>query len=305
MTNEDKLIRIFNENGITFWTSGKNVSEGSINVQCPFCNDHSNHCGIFKDTLIYHCWRCEATGQIATLLEKLLNISYRDCVRLIQSSNLDFKTNILDQINQRIIGSETYEDNDIEVTEIALPKFAELISYSTKSLLLNSYLKRRKISLDTLIRYNCRICEVGPYMHRMIIPVYYGGQIVSYQGADLTGKADIKYMTAPNDINNYLYNFDNVAETMILVEGVLDAWRLEDNVCASFGTSLTNVQRDLIEAKKPNTLIFCWDSDAYWKAKKQAKYFELTIKNVKVIKLPTGEDPDSLGKLETLKLIEE
>jgi len=315
MTNKQRIIKILNEYSITFWTEGKNVSEDSINVCCPYCNDHSNHCGIFIDSLIFHCWRCSTKGSFTNLLQTLTGLSVKECNRIVGSSNIDFKISSKEQIESKFSKS-VHADSNVEIVEIEFPEYAVPITKNTGSVLLDRYLTRRNIELNTLISNNCHLCEVGRYMHRMIIPIYYQGVLVSYQAADLTGKADIKYDTAKGDINNFLYNYDNLtqASALILVEGILDAWRLSPNgkpvqyggetycVCATFGTHITTAQKALIEDKKLNSLLFCWDFETYWKAKKQSRHFEPYINEVQVIKLPAGEDPDSFGKTNTFQL---
>jgi len=304
MDNKKRLIRILNDYSIEYWTSGKNVSEDAVNVQCPFCSDQSNHCGIFEDTLVFHCWRCSATGPFVRLFQQLTNLTSAECERILDSSDVNFKQSSREQIDQLLNKEQVAEVEDSQNLEIALPEYSELITSKTRSILLDNYLKRRDISFNTILEHNCYICEVGRYMHRMIIPIYYNEKLVCYQAADLTGKADIKYdIPKQVDINTYLYGIDDISTSMILVEGILDAWRLEEFACATFGTHITDEQKNLIEDKHLDTLIFCWDSDAYWKAKKQAKYFEPFINNIKVIEFPKNEDPDSFGKWKTLKLI--
>lgn len=303
MTNKQKIIKIFKDRGVEYWTEGKNVSDGSVNITCPFCNDHSNHCGIFEDTLVFHCWICGASGPIEALLETLLGIGSREADDLLGNVESDFKTSSLEQIDRLICREVSKAIEANRGKEIEWPEYSVPITRDTESLVLDRYLKRRKISLATVILHNCRLCEAGRYMHRMIIPVYFSGKLVSYQAADLTGKAYLKYETAPGKINDYLYGYDQVTEEMILVEGILDAWRLGPGACATFGTHITNNQKNLIEDKKLKKLIFCWDSDAYWKAKNQAGWFKPFIREVKVIKLPEGEDPDSYGKIKTFSLI--
>ncbi|MHA1590935.1 MAG: hypothetical protein ACTSUP_00360, partial [Candidatus Heimdallarchaeaceae archaeon] len=211
----------------------------------------------------------------------------------------------LSQIKDMIKPEEIVESSQTNVVKINMPEYAEPITWNTKSLLLNSYLDRRNIELSVLIHHKCSICEVGHYMHRMIIPIYYGGVLVSYQAADLTGRAKVKYDTAPGNINNYLYNYDKIDKRMILVEGILDAWRMETNVCAIFGSSLSKKQQGLILDKNLKELIFCWDGDTFWKARRVSNYFRSFIEKVIVVKLPEEEDPDSLGRDKVYDLIRE
>jgi DNA primase len=140
-------------------------------------------------------------------------------------------------------------------------------------------------------------------MHRLIIPVYLNGEFVSFQGADLTGKADLKYKAGTDNIKSLLYNYDGIEDVMVVTEGVLDAWRVGDNAVCSFGTSITDDQKQLIINKNLKHLVFMWDSDAYWYAKKEAEYFRPFVDIVDVIKLPPDADPDEMEHEELNKIL--
>ena len=291
--SKQKIIDLLQKFEITYWTSGNNVSEDSVNIKCPFCDDHSNHLGIFEDTLIFHCWRCGAKGHFAYLLFVLTHLSYKECQRLLELNVVNFKESAVQTI-ENIISSEKKSDK-IVAKEVGLPDYFEPVTKNMNFPLLEMYLKRRKIDLETVIKYGCGICQVGKYMNRLIIPVVFQGRIVSFQAADLTGKAEKKYKAADNEINQWLYNYDNIKDTMIVTEGVLDCWRVGEDAVATFGTHLTEQQEILILHKNLKKLIFCWDGDCYFFARKMAEIFKPFIEDVKVICLPKTEDPDSLG----------
>ena len=92
---------------------------------------------------------------------------------------------------------------------------------------------------------------------------------------------------------------------MIVTEGVLDAWRAGDNAVCSFGTSITDDQKQLILNKNLKRIVFCWDSDAYWFAKREAEYFRPFIETVDVIKLPPDADPDEMESNELKRILYE
>ena len=291
--SKQKIIDLLQKFEITYWTSGNNVSEDSVNIKCPFCDDHSNHLGIFEDTLIFHCWRCGAKGHFAYLLSVLTHLSYEECQRLLELNVVNFKGCAVQTI-ENIISSEKKSDK-IVAQEVGLPKYFEPVTKNMNFPLLEMYLKRRKIDLETIIKYGCGICQVGKYMNRLIIPVVFQGRIVSFQAADMTGRGEIKYKTADNEVNRWLYNYDSIKDIMIITEGILDCWRVGEGAVATFGTHITEKQKDLILAKNLKELILCWDGDAYWTARNEAEEFKPFIENVKVVCLPKTEDPDSLG----------
>lgn len=305
MDHSKTIISVLEHHDIQYWTYGKNVSEDSINIQCPFCDDHSNHCGIFKDTLGYHCWKCNRTGTFDFLVAYLTHRPVEECTEEIASFGIRFGQDIVEQILDLLnpLPVETQKDNSQSIT---LPPYFEPVTHSTNFPLLDQYLSRRKILRETLIEHRCGICTVGECMNRLVIPVYYQGELVSYQAADMTGRSDVKYRTAKNEINQYLYRWDQVDPSLgylILVEGVLDAWRVGGNAVATFGTSLTTRQRTLIIQSKIPCIVMCWDGDAWLHSKKEIEELQPYVPYIGLVELPTEEDPDSYGYDNTWKAI--
>jgi len=296
LLSEQQIISVLRKHDIPYWTEGKNVSKNAISIKCPFCEDQSNHCGIFKKTLVYYCWRCSARGSLAYLLQKLTGIDSQTCQEEIDQGSKNFRETSLNQIHKLINPEEKIEKEINRTPEVQLPKCVESITPALNLPLLNFWMKRRRISIDTIMMYGGLFCGAGDYMNRLIIPIYFQGKLVSFQSADLTARAFLKYETAPGNINNYLYNYDNSSNRIFLTEGILDAWRIGSDAMASFGTHITLKQRALILKRRPKELVFCWDSDAYLKAKKAAREFEPFCEIVRVVHFPYGEDPDSYGR---------
>lgn len=294
MSNKKVILEILDEYKINYFLTGKNVSTGqTVNIRCPFCDDTSDHLGIFFDSMLFHCWRCNRSGHFSYLLSRLLSISIEEAEAIINRHQYHTGVDLVSEI-ESLFGEQATQQKE-EVVEVSLPPHFELITEKTDYLPLQAYLKRRKLNLSTLIEYRCGICRVGPYTMRLIIPVYYQNRLVGYQGADLTGRAKTKYLSSHTPIKNYLYNYDNVDKRIIIVEGVLDCWRVGKDCVATFGTGVTKHQRNLILRKKPETLIICFDGDAYLLGLKEAAYYHSLIPDIRVVQLPEDEDPDSLG----------
>jgi len=295
-----QILEVLNYFDIPFWTEGKNVSIGSVNVKCPFCvengkgEDPSNHCGIFYDSALFHCWRCGKKGHLKKLLSKLTGLPEDRCGEIFESGTI-YKFDAVDRIKEIFNGSDGSSSNVAEVGEIELPDHFVKITNDLDYPILFDFLRRRKISVDTVIEHGCGVCRIGQYMGRMIVPVYYCGKLVSFQGVDLTG-SKVKYKAAKNKINDFLYNYDKVGKKIIITEGILDAWRVGKDAVATFGTHITESQRKLILEKEPEVLVFCWDSDAYWIARKEADFFAPFVDTIAVVSFPAGHDPDSYGR---------
>jgi len=300
MLSRQKVIDIFDEFDIPSWTSGKNVSVGWVNIKCPFCADHSNHCGVDPSTELFSCWKCPAKGHFIDLLIVLTGLSFTQCNEIVSKSSVSFAEVQEEDVKSDIVGT----------VPVTLPERFELITGDTNFPLLEDYLKRRRIPKDVLIEHKCGICRSGIYMNRLIIPVFYQEELVSYQAADLSGFAKLKYRSAPlsmGRINDYLYGYDKIDKVMIVEEGILDKWRTGVEAVAAFTSALTAKQKRLIKAKGLEELYFCLDGEltAYYKAVEEAKEFEAYIPIVEVVKLPFGKDPDDLDKDEIYKCIAE
>jgi DNA primase len=296
--DKEKIIDIFKHFEVPHFTEGKNVTKGWVNVQCPFprCGDESNHCGVDPRTERFNCWKCGETGSFIDLLIELTGLSYKECRDIISTPSVSFQESATDYID-KVFSEDGPESTRIVHGKINLPERFELATYDTKFPLLYSYLERRNISINTIIEHECGICRSGSYMNRLVIPVFFQQEIVAFQAADLTGFAELKYKTSSDRINDYLYGYDKIENgKVVLVEGILDAWRVGKDALATFGTHITERQKYLILGKNLKELIFAWDGDAYWKARQVADFFRSFVESVGIVRFPEGEDPDSYGR---------
>lgn len=110
---------------------------------------------------------------------------------------------------------------------------------------------------------------------RLIAPIKIFNRIVSWQSRDLTNKSELKYLTCPNnreevDHKTILYNETSKKETIILVEGIFDVWKVYlagfRAVCC-FGIGYTYDQLLLLLKHKKITIFFDPDKGGQRKAK--------------------------------------
>jgi len=307
---KQKIVEILKQIDVPYFLTGKNVSANTVNIKCPFCpDDPSDHLGIFEGSGLFSCWRCRKKGPIGYLIHVLTGLPRDKCDEMVSDGDISFELDVEDTIRQIINGEMQIAQTRGHNEFTGLPQYFELITKDTRFPLLDAYQKRRDIGRSTLVHYGCGICRVGKYMNRMIIPVVCQGEVVNFQAADLTAMADLKYRGAPGEINNYLYNYDAIRPggRMIMVEGVLDMWRMEIDTVASFGTHLTPRQKRLVLDKRPSELIFLWDEDAFDRISQfnsEMGFFEPFVDIVRAVRLPKEEDPDSLGKEAAFALID-
>ncbi|MHA1289812.1 MAG: CHC2 zinc finger domain-containing protein [Candidatus Thorarchaeota archaeon] len=308
MIDKQKIIAIYENLDIEYWTKGKNVTSGWVNIACPFCGDHSNHLGVNPTTSIYNCWRCGATGGFIDLLSELSGQSWSVCKSMVEESAVSFREPVIDKVLDLLSGGVVEEIESEETVVTSLPQEFELITLDIYSPLLDSYVVRRNLSWKTILSAGCGICRSGQYMSRMIIPVVCGGQLVAYQAADMTGFGSLKYENSPTylgKVNEYLFGYDAIRKRMIVVEGILDKWRVGIEAVASFTSALTEAQRKLIFAKNLDELYLCYDgeSKAIYRAREYAGEFMLSIPKVEVLQIPGGLDPNDAGREVIYELI--
>lgn len=309
MIPKQKIIDIYTNLDISYYTEGKNVTSGWVEVQCPFCADSSHHCGVNHSTELFNCWICGRKGHFVDLLMELTGLSFAACKSLVIESTATFREPVVDTIRHTFEEklSEPELSSDVEVE---LPKRFELITCDTNSSLLDAYLQRRNFTRALLMDHKCGICKSGPYMHRLIAPVFYQGKLVSFQAADMTGFGSLPYRAAPlsmGRINDYLYGYDEIDKIMIVVEGLTDKWRAGKESVAAFTSHLTPSQRELIKKKELDELYFCFDPEltAYFKSREEAEEFRAYVPKVEVLRLPYGKDPDKAGQEEIYRCMAE
>ena len=286
------VIEYLDEKGIDYRSSGKNIGQGWIGVPCPFCEDTSNHMGINLESANFNCWRCGESGSFSKFVAVTEQKSFKEARRISDNYKNYYK-----------FPEETKSKFQID-SEIRLPPYANK-SFHKKHL---DYLKRRRYNpFKTIERYDLYCCtNLGDYPWRVLIPVYLGGKIVTFTTADVNPNSKMKYKHCPNNqsvipIKSTLYNVDNVEEQAVIVEGVLDSWRIGKGSVALFGTKYTPEQINMIRNLNLKKVFVMLDEDATTISERLCNELSAFVPHVEQIQLESG-DPDNLSKEEIIKL---
>lgn len=289
-------LQFCEDKGIEYWTGGKNVSQGWVNIQCPMCSDNSNHGGFNPAAGYYSCWKCGG-HRIEQVIMKLLSIRYKHAKELLYEYSGDY-------FQRNAINKNT---GIKKIREIIPPGSEGLHKYHRK------YIEKRGYNPDELAKkYALRSAPPLTfwngieYSNRVIIPILdsTGKKCISFQGRDITGKDKIRYKGCPNDLAgmNYketLYNLHNCYSTGILVlEGVADVWRMGDNSVCTFGTSMKKAQLRLLSQFE--RVFFLFDPEPEAQAKARSAAVELAAMGVvtEVMRLDNGKDAGELSEKE-------
>lgn len=283
------FLRDFN---IRFWEDGENVSSGWVNIKCPLCNDKSNHGGINPYAGYYYCWRCE-WHPLEEPLSVLLNKSKREVKEILKSYLF---TEAKRKLNKK------YEVK--RAKKVSLPSGENILPAKHKRYLLKRGFDPEKIRKQFHI-YG--VDYLGEFKFRIVLPIYWQGEVVSYTSRALYKNQSPRYKTASpeeevifhKDIlyTNPSYKYGEIG---IIVEGPTDVWAMETDTVATFGTSVTDSQ--LLEISKMFKIVFIlFDPDAVKKANEIASKLSILGTKAYVIE-GIKKDPGSMEKKEIKKL---
>jgi hypothetical protein len=298
----DTIRSLLQQFGVPYVERGKNTGPACLGLKCPYCGDDpSEHCGVFKDNGVFTCFRCGQKGSFAYLLSTLSGLSTAECASMIKGETYS-PEKIREKLIDRLTLDKTKAALDRQaalrtIEEIPLPDCYAPISITTRLPLLDKWLKRRHVALETVVKHRCGYCLGGRYSHRLIVPMLFHGCRVGFVALDLTGKADRKALNDDfGQIGEYLYGYDEVrpSSVLVVVEGILDQWRVGHHCVATLGTHITDGQREMILGLHPRPLVICRDGDYYWRSRKTVHEFQPFVQT-KVVMLPKTEDPDSIG----------
>lgn len=211
----------------------KHIRPGWLQIHCPFCPGPRNwHLGFNISRGYTNCWRC-GWHSLANTIHTLLECNWHQTQAIIKQYSTGITTNI------------PTTEHLPSVSVIKLPS-----SCGPLTAVHRKYLKNRHFNPDKLI-HDWQLVgtqHVGNYKWRIIAPVYLNSKLVSYQGRDITGKSSLPYMACPTDEEvvhhkHTLYGIDYVVNRKaIIVEGIVDAWRMGRGTVATFGTGYTREQ---------------------------------------------------------------
>lgn len=212
-------------------------------------------------------------------------------------------------------------------TTVELPESCEL-PINGRNL---KYLTNRHITQETTAHFKLRYSTEGVYWYtdyngkrkrqdyskRIIIPIYdTKGELITFQGRDVTGTQDKKYLFPPMlpSTGRYMYNANSVSSDTrhaVIGEGVFDVMAIHQAltdksvmVIGSFGISLSSGAGQQLSELKNLTekgvkrFTFMWDGGlkatkaAFKAAMKVAEHLSVPVY---VARLPDGKDPNEVS----------
>lgn len=259
------------------------MGENNVTFPCPWCGKEDKHFNVSLDSgkQVFHCYKCGISGTWVTLVAKIEKVSFLEAIELLKN-DLDL-----------YIPPEKIQTNNY-IMQIPLPPRANWTANSWE------YLEKRRISLKTKDKFGLYYCNSGKYANRIIIPIYFEKQQVTFQARALFDTQIPRYKSPSNSpVSQIWFNWDSWRgeEKAIVVEGVFDAMRMDEFgewAISPLGKNISDIQMDLLEKRKIRKLILMQDADTLLEI--EEKWNKLSKRfDVEAIPLLQGDPADLIS----------
>ena len=295
------IVQLYQDYSVDFLTEGhKHCRPGWVNTPCPFCiGNPGYHLGYELDSNHYYCWRCGWHPTVETL-SKLINISIPEVHKIIKSYGLII-SRVKKEPTVRVKGKAHRMPSGTGPLQERHIQYLESRNFNAKEL-----------------EHTWNLVGTGPtsaldglsFKLRIIIPILWGGQAVSFTGRDITDKQALRYCVCPKERElifhkHILYGRqDKWNNSCICVEGPTDVWRFGVHSVATFGIQYKAEQvRVLAKAFKRIAVAFDDDPQAILQAKKLVA--ELKFRGVDAFRVDIEGDPGSMEQNEADYLVKQ
>lgn len=249
--------------------------QGQVSVLCPFHDDRQPSLSVNLDRKLFHCFACQAQGDIFDFVARMEQVSLPDAARIVaqcgdvplagQSSDsrrlpkpmADRHTT--SSATSRVQKDRQQDGNAFPCCSIALDPT-------------HRYLFDRGLTPELIEHFGLGYCEKGRLRSRVCIPIHSpdGAQVLGYFGrwaSDNVPEGIPRYLM-PSGFRKsaLLFNYHRVvgAEHLVIVEGFWSVFRLHAlkvPAVALMGTSLSDPQRDLLRQSEVRQFTLLLDAD--------------------------------------------
>lgn len=290
------VIRFLEKHNIGYDDSGSQVTAGWVNVQCPFCQDPSRHCGLNEDGAC-SCWHC-GKHDLLRFIMRILRVD-REAALRVRREYGHGKTHRKPRLSK---AQKQHAESCV------LPDGCGPLNDRHRAYLHNRNFDPEMLEAEWDLEGTGHL---GNYKFRIIAPIYIGEELVSYQGRDITGRSELKYKACPERLEvvhhkHILYGaWKGTLDRVVVVEGITDVWRLGPGACATFGSKWTSRQRAALSLYTNVHILFdSSDDNAMSSAEKLAEQLSMIVPFVEIVETD-WDDPGSAPDDEARSLMKE
>jgi DNA primase len=234
----------------------KETSTGEIRINSPFLQDDKFHLYINPEEGVFKDFKSDISGSFSYFISEYMGIPEKDILPyLMKEYGFGNKTTYTKIIEER------------KEAELELPKGLHFFADTKLGYIGNlalDYLKERMIDEKYINEMGYVYDANSEYNNRIFIPFFEEGKLVYYICRDFTGTSYLRYAN-PHNINskNFVYNIDNLQDTLFICEGVFDAISIKNIIgTAILSANLGETQAKKIMERAPSKIIIVPDNDS-------------------------------------------
>ena len=274
------------------------ITRGFANTICPFCHGSSTSptpLGFHRTAGYVTCFRCGGKPLILSI-QRLLSLTYSQALAVREQYNY---------------ADSSHGSEEIVFKDICTPPGGPLTPRYQK------YLESRGFDPDWIaLEYG--VLAAGPscrwygedqdwrgsdFSDRLIVPLKdKAGRVIAFQGRTIREDEVIRWRFPPLDrvaghYKETLYGaHSGLGDTVAVVEGVMDKWKLGRGSVASYGTSLSGAQVRMLGGFRRVVMLFDSEPEAQARARMCARDIAALGARVQVVdlELPVGPSGKAL-----------
>jgi hypothetical protein len=280
---------ILDEHHVVYHTSGAKCRTGWLNMTCPYC-DKSPYLGYSIEGRFCNCWNC-GWHSLGETLHFLTRLPLGTCYELIGR---------IPRSPSKSLSQHT-------------GKLKYPVGLNRLSIWGRDYIERRGMS-SYAIQKLWNVQEIGIYggllRWRLFIPVHQDGMVVTWTARSINPDCphSNRYRNASKEdsaipIDECIYGIDYVRQSIILVEGPIDVWRIGPGAGAVLGLKVSPPMLERLSRASNRLICFDNEPDAQARARKLMNDLSVLDGSTTNIILETGNDPASasLAEIESLR----
>ena len=287
------IQQLYRDYNITFVTEGhRHTSPGWVHTPCPFCTGNPGyHLGYDTNLDRFVCWRCGGHWPNKAVAG-VLNVSISEANKILRQYGV-------------LTGKTPQMARKPKIHAFKLP--SNITELQNNHI---TYLINRNYDVDEIKRiWNVEGTGIVStldsinYKFRLFIPFFVGSQMVTFDTRTIAKNSTAKYIACPENREliprkSILYGLEqHWTDTIILVEGCTDVWRMGVHSAAVSGIKYTSKQLRLIAKRfKRVAVLFDPDPQAIIQANKLVA--DLRFRGVDAFRIDIDSDPGDLEQSE-------
>ena len=283
--------------------------QGQITVLCPFHDDRQPSLSVNLDRKLFHCFACQAKGDILDFVAKIEQVSLLDAARIVARCcgiPLEGQLPTRRRAPKKSVDRQNACSVNRPIRGVRQQNSKASPCCSTALDPTHRYLFDRGLTPELIQVFGLGVCDQGRLRGRVCIPIHSpdGAQVLGHSGRwanDEVPDGIPRYLMPPGFRKSaLLFNYHRVvgAQHLVIVEGYWSVFRLHAlNVpaVALMGTSLSDPQLDLLRRSKARRFTLLLDADpAGRKATEDLLPRLSSLFFVRTPALPDNESPDTL-----------